>query len=346
MSLGLVKTDSPERALVTQQIRRKIQKKTEKIVTDITKDFELTDEDVNEVRMSCTLLSDLDTIGKGVATCGYVCTYPCTYTYIHSLSHSQSQIHTLTSLYAGLMRDTDFTLLSDVYHSNSLVGNPHPTSPAESFIHDPSPYPYTSENTHSVENSPHAHNHAHSYSHHLSHSYNHLSVNKSSMRARNLSRLLSVPRGPSGVLIDDVLYYVRGVFLEIVRVRYWQFIEEGRLPRLSFSAQFLLYTIEKGLDEVEHEGGVRDWRCIQKEISNTPMYESLLRNYITCMPSCLTINASKTLGWMESRNEKREVYMISAFIDAHTHAQKKIHRFLGFGVDTIQSHEGDEEEGR
>ena len=65
----MVKTDSPERALVTQQIRRKIQKKTEKIVTEITKDFELTEEDMHEVRMSCTLLSDLDTIGKPVLCC-------------------------------------------------------------------------------------------------------------------------------------------------------------------------------------------------------------------------------------------------------------------------------------
>ena len=30
----------------------------------------------------------------------------------------------------------------------------------------------------------------------------------------------------------------------------------GKLPRLSFSAQFLLYTVDVGIDNVNEEGGV------------------------------------------------------------------------------------------
>ncbi len=43
---------------------------------------------------------------------------------------------------------------------------------------------------------------------------------------------------------------MRAIFLEIVRVKYWQQIESGKLPRLSKSAQTLLYTVDVGLDEV------------------------------------------------------------------------------------------------
>ena len=53
--------------------------------------------------------------------------------------------------------------------------------------------------------------------------------------------------------------YVRAVFLEIVRVKYWQLIEAGKLPRQSFSAQYLLYTIDVGLDYVLQPEGAQDW---------------------------------------------------------------------------------------
>jgi hypothetical protein len=55
------------------------------------------------------------------------------------------------------------------------------------------------------------------------------------------------------------LTYVRSVFLEIVRVQYWQSIEAGKLPRQCFSAQFLLYTIDFGLDNASKEVGAQDW---------------------------------------------------------------------------------------
>ena len=65
-------------------------------------------------------------------------------------------------------------------------------------------------------------------------------------RASNLSRLLSHhqdrPGGLNSVIIPDLLAYVRAIFLEIVRVKYWNLIEGGKLPRLSHSAQFLLYS--------------------------------------------------------------------------------------------------------
>lgn len=63
VALGLLKSDSAEKMLVTQQIKRKLQRKTDKFIKQMAKDFEFTDEDIEEVRMSCTLLNDMDMPG-------------------------------------------------------------------------------------------------------------------------------------------------------------------------------------------------------------------------------------------------------------------------------------------
>jgi hypothetical protein len=68
-----------------------------------------------------------------------------------------------------------------------------------------------------------------------------------------------------------VVSYIRTVFLEIVRVEYWRCIESGRLPRNSFSAKYLLYSIDVGLDYVKDmKKGFRDWDCIEQELSAMP----------------------------------------------------------------------------
>ncbi|RYH31987.1 hypothetical protein EON65_01610 [archaeon] len=112
-------------------------------------------------------------------------------------------------------------------------------------------------------------------------------------------------------------------------MKYWHFIEEGQLPRLSFSAQYLLYSVDVALDQVCEEGGARDWVCIEEELDSVPLGIQCLRHYIACFPIHVTQMSSTTLGFLEARQEKRQVYILSAFIEAHEHAQKKIHSFLG-----------------
>lgn len=138
------------------------------------------------------------------------------------------------------------------------------------------------------------------------------------------------------MLIDELMQYVRSIFLEIVRVKYWHFIEEGQLPRLSFSAQYLLYSIDVALDQVA-DGGARDWLCIETELNSVPLGIQALRYYINCCPIHITKLSANTLGFLEARQEKREVYILSAFIEAHEHAQKKIHSFLGLDSNLGQS---------
>jgi hypothetical protein len=146
------------------------------------------------------------------------------------------------------------------------------------------------------------------------------------------------------MVIDELLVYVRAIFLEIVRVKYWHFIEIGKLPRLSFSAQFLLYTIEVGLDDVnlalKSSNTVLcsfDWQCLEAELnSRTPVID-VLQFLHTNFPgnNFFSNTVVRFLSFLETRREKREVYMLTSFIEAHEHAQSKIHKFLGL----------DEEEG-
>lgn len=42
-------------------------------------------------------------------------------------------------------------------------------------------------------------------------------------------------------------------------------------------------------------------------------------------------------GRLEAKHEKRSVYILTSFIEAHEHAQKKIHSFIGSDEDESES---------
>jgi NhaP-type Na+/H+ or K+/H+ antiporter len=290
--LGLLNTDSPEKALVTAQIRRKLQRKTDKFVNEMAKEFEFTEEDVEEVRMSCTLLTtDMNPYALTARESEAIPSLLAMHTAINPVVISQS---------TGLNRPSEnddidsSTVSSDV---NSRVAR---TSRA-------------------------------------------LSTSAVHRHQRHMSRLMSLHgRGPQAMIIEDLMPYVRSIFLEIVRVKYWHLIECGKLPRLSFSAQFLLYTIEVALDKTEREGA-QDWACLKDELEFVPYSIRFLEYYQDVMPASWTSWSSNSLGFLRSRNEKREVYMLSAFIEAHEHAQNKIHSFLGLGDPARKDEETGEE---
>jgi NhaP-type Na+/H+ or K+/H+ antiporter len=190
-----------------------------------------------------------------------------------------------------------------------------------------------------------------------------------SMKLQRISRLLSSsylhtsssPHSPHGhsyhrgtyIFNSELLIYIRSLFLEIVRVKYWHFIEIGKLPRQSFSAQFLLYSIEVALDEImnnpttiaapDDRQGIysKDFLCLSKEIyQKTPIID-LLRFFEenSHFPFCCRIIRDSAvtpfLSFLETRKEKREVYMLTSFIEAHEHAQAKIHKFLGLDLEEM-----------
>jgi hypothetical protein len=148
----------------------------------------------------------------------------------------------------------------------------------------------------------------------------------SMMKADDIMRLLSMAgREPGAFLVPQLLTYVRAIFLEILRVRYWHDIERGKIPRQSHSAKFLLYSVEVGVDEVEQDPGARDWIVIHKEITVQPLSIRMLSYLDATLPGTY---GTYYLGKLEARREKRAVYMLHSFIDAHEHAQKKVHEFI------------------
>eukprot|EP01035_Chromulina_nebulosa_P025597 gene25597-33423_t len=135
------------------------------------------------------------------------------------------------------------------------------------------------------------------------------------MEYEQFSRMMSLSnRGQHLIVIPQLLGYVRAIFLEI-------------LPRLSFSAQFLLYTIDVGIDNVNEEGGAPDWLCLASELGSSRPLISTLEYIEANLPHCFPKLVAGLVGKLEARWEKRSVYMLTSFIEAHTHAQKKIHSF-------------------
>jgi hypothetical protein len=152
-------------------------------------------------------------------------------------------------------------------------------------------------------------------------------------RYARVCRLLEMShRGERPVLIQEVLSSVRAVFLEIVRVKYWEYIESGKLPRLSKSTQTLLYTVDVGCDEVERKDGARDWVCLEQELDGPWPVAKALMILEQRVPFCFPEWTSYMLSRHEARLDKRSVYTLTSFIEAHEHAQRKISYFVG-GVD-------------
>lgn len=274
---------------------------------------------------------------------------------------------------------------------------------------------------------------------HLSGSFylsgNHLSAKIEASEASRLdyfSRLVSIGNRDSRTILDeDLLAYIRSIFLEIVRVKYWHLIEVGKLPRISHSAQYLLYTIDVSLDDVQNvrdeakaailakttnnkssisgralaagKTSARyicaDWRCLQEDLDSRPMmvkagewWEVMSTSVAdACNFSAMrddgrygrqvsgsgrgrdasgrrlgNINGASAArvedssrdcsswcsnlplqggvsAWLdkdEARRDKRAVYMLTAFMEAHEHAQKKLHNFLAGLVDDHHHHDG------
>ena len=64
----------------------------------------------------------------------------------------------------------------------------------------------------------------------------------------------------------------------------------GKLPRLSFSAQFLLYTVDVGIDNVNEEGGVTYSLFIVCMYVYVCVYECVSTFVCVCMYYMMCIN--------------------------------------------------------
>ena len=147
-----------------------------------------------------------------------------------------------------------------------------------------------------------------------------------------LRRSLSMAaRDPQHATSPQLLAYVRSTFLSMVRVRYWNDIERGKIPRKSNAGKFLLYSVEVGIDEahLHAEVGMRDWTCIEEKLDHYPFEMRLLQYWEENTPNhWLFQGPSDYLNVRECRREERMVYILTSFIAAHESAERKIHGFL------------------
>lgn len=319
-SLGLLTTNSAEKMLVTNQIKRKLKRKMDKVVSEMTKEFSFTDKDLEEVRLSCTLLQDVN------------------------MDYLYRDTERMSAMIADSIRQK--------YVSEVTSDLPETARPTSSFSSQSGGKKVTVQESHAMRDeradSKASNPSKQSFSRVLSSvgiTANPQASETADARLRRMSHLLSLgsrPRSAAALLDYDLLMYIRSIFLEIVRVKYWHFIEIGKLPRLSFSAQYLFYSIEVGLDnvyaknskEVDKDIYSKDWVCIDSEIHRRLPVIDFLTFLEGKLPQCCTDRfITSTLSFLETRREKRLVYVLTSFIEAHEHAQARIHKFLGVEED-------------
>lgn len=319
LMLGLLGGDSVEKRLVVSQVKRRLRRRMDKVVTDMQAEFQFTEEDILEVRGSCSLLQD-PTLGE------------------YNFRGSE-----IESVQPGLLANLFGVAVEPKTRSHSTTGAGSTNSKGNTanVLYNVIASTEDNEDEEEAQTSHNPRNHSTSPVD-RSHSYPERRRRRSSMgsiialrnidddeeRYNRFSRLLDVAnRGVRPVLIQEVLTYVRTIFLEILRVRYWDMIEGGKLPRLSKSAQTLLFTVDVGLDEVNMREGTRDWACLEAELDSRPMSKML--GFVEWnLPFCFPNTVSETMGRLEALHEKRAVYTLTSFIDAHEHAQRKIHYFI------------------
>ena len=229
--LGLVNTDSIEKELVIGQIKKRLKRKVNKIVDDLEKQLKLSPEDTMDVRMSCSLLRDLDLEDL-----------------YRDTEFDQSRASGLfRSVFSGLTKEQK--KVDDLQIRDSVGGNGNQSGSVSQS---------TTSGGAIIEKMRQS---TSRQSRNNSTSRTRLVSESRAARLSTVSRMLSMStRGGHGAIIPALLAYVRTIFLEIVRVKYWNLIEAGKLPRQSHSASFLLYSVDVGLDDVtDATMGLKDW---------------------------------------------------------------------------------------
>lgn len=157
------------------------------------------------------------------------------------------------------------------------------------------------------------------------------SVGSHSALSRPSRSSLSGPIIMSGMdrLSNNASILMRRVFLDIVKAKYWKFICSGKLPRLSYSSQFLLYSIEVANDQIEMD--CVDWKYIENFIVVPPKILKLLNFLESSLPHWLAYHVLRLHYWIariEFIRRKRAVYILTSFIEAQQYAQEKLDEFF------------------
>jgi hypothetical protein len=140
----------------------------------------------------------------------------------------------------------------------------------------------------------------------------------------------------------------------MVRSVYWKHIEDGKLPRNSPAAVYLLYSIDVGHDTV-HTPDLQDWDTVENFLSQdqyswivkacgfidsvVDLMSSLFRFCFKYFYTAKNVHhrlvngkgflEKTSLEYFELHRSENAVLMLSSFIEAHEYTQRKIPYFLG-----------------
>ena len=315
MHLGLLGDDSAEKGLVMNQIKKRLRRRMNTVLQELSLEFSFTPEDLDNIRQSCSLLHEADMAelyrdtgeraSLGLLSQSYssrsskIIFKPITASSSSASSSSSSSPSATWSYTAApvgpsseqaILKNTEKKIAAvtdgDALDEDSTI------APARSLFGPIAANRLDKWSDNSCDdNNSNSNNSSggpvlvkqRSISRTRTVSFSGTASNSvqqsASLRAGEIARLLSMSnRGPNPVLMPQLLSYVRAVFLEIVKVRYWHDIERGILPRLSHSATYLLYSVEVGLDQVtEQDSGhsataCGDWKVLLDKITTKPLY--------------------------------------------------------------------------
>ena len=158
------------------------------------------------------------------------------------------------------------------------------------------------------------------------------------LMCRNTSMNDMVQDETGRFLHPEILAYYRTRFLESCRAKYWQYVEESKLPRNAPVTQTLLYSIDSALRRVNIDGQ-RDWNFLKREMKPNEVLAFLQGHAVLG-------NTSPVL-WLHKYSETRRmyfmVYVLTSFIDAHEDTQRLFSTMVGATSDPLHRDEGSDD---
>lgn len=324
-ALGLLgNNESTEKHIIMASIQKKLRKHMRKALEDMAMEFHFDEKELEEVRQSVSLLSDVN-ISEIMA----------------SAASQKMEKEQKLQRKNSMRTDGRHPLVPFAIERPEATANPlhsdGDASSAQSHAHAALPRHRRSFDRHSghgtsmygiIPEDEEAKGEGFDGIEMVEAGHGHRTRSRGSSSADIHRRLSMSARPPTAEVMPQLLAYVRSTFLSMVRVHYWHDIEQGKLPRKSKSGKFLLYSIEVGLDEVNQEAGGRDWACVEEKLDSVPHEIRLLLWLEENLPENMFTYPSRYLNKLECNREERTVYILTSFIAAHESAQRKIHGYL------------------
>jgi hypothetical protein len=132
---------------------------------------------------------------------------------------------------------------------------------------------------------------------------------------------------------ESLAYYIRTTFLSVVRSRYSEAVNSGKMSSSSAPTHILYYSIDVALDYCHSR--LMDWDILLKLLKPNASLLYLFSLVDDAAYHCCCRSLPGLVSWGEVNYERIAVYVITNFIYAHQYAQEKMHYFLGGEVNEV-----------